>query len=67
MAWSHNHLHQQHDEPDILNLLEKALNMEGYHSVVKIDNGHSAVKECLESQPDFTLYTTSFGLNGLVT
>ncbi len=43
------------DEPDILNLLEKALNMEGYHSVVKIDNGHSAVKECLESQPDIII------------
>ena len=29
------------DEPDILDLLEKALNIEGYYNITKIDNGTS--------------------------
>lgn len=40
------------DEPDILDLLEKALNIEGYYNIVKVDNGLSAVRACRESQPD---------------
>jgi len=40
------------DEPDILDLLEKALNIEGFHNITKIDNGMSAVTTCREIQPD---------------
>ena len=40
------------DEPDILDLLEKALNIEGYYNIIKIDNGLSAVRTCRKSQPD---------------
>lgn len=40
------------DEPDILNLLEKALKIEGYHHVIKIDNGCTAVEVCQREQPD---------------
>ena len=40
------------DEPDILDLLEKALNIEGFHNITKIDNGMSAVTTCREMEPD---------------
>lgn len=40
------------DEPDILDLLEKTLNIEGYYNIIKVDNGLSAVGACRESQPD---------------
>lgn len=40
------------DEADILNLLEKALNMEGFDNIIKIDNGIDAVNTCKEMQPD---------------
>ena len=40
------------DEPDILDLLEKALNMEGFDHIIKIGNGNSAVVMCREIQPD---------------
>ena len=40
------------DEPDILDLLEKALNIEGYYNIIKVDNGLSAVEACRERQPD---------------
>ena len=40
------------DEPDILDLLEKALNIEGFYNIMKIDNGISAVTTCREIQPD---------------
>lgn len=43
------------DEPDILGLLEKTLNIEGFHNIVKIDNGISAVTMCKEIQPDIIL------------
>ena len=43
------------DEPDILGLLEKALNIEGYHNITKIDNGISAVITCKETQPDIII------------
>ena len=29
------------DEPDILDLIEKALNIEGYYNIIKISNGFS--------------------------
>lgn len=40
------------DEPDILDLLEKALNIEGYHHILKADHGLSAVDICRKSAPD---------------
>ena len=40
------------DEADILTLLEKALNIEGFDNIVKIDNGIDAVNTCKEMQPD---------------
>ncbi len=40
------------DEPDILDLLEKSLNLEGFHNITKIDNGLSAVETCRKIQPD---------------
>jgi len=39
------------DEPDILNLLEKALNMEGFYNIVKTDNGICAVNICEQNPP----------------
>uniref|UniRef100_UPI004056C1B0 response regulator transcription factor n=1 Tax=Agathobacter sp. TaxID=2021311 RepID=UPI004056C1B0 len=43
------------DEPDILELLEKALNIEGYSNVLKIDNGNMAVDSCKQFQPDIII------------
>ena len=43
------------DEPDILNLLEKALNIEGYYNIIKVENGHSAVNICRKTQPDIII------------
>ena len=40
------------DEPAILDLLEKALNIEGFYNITKIDNGISAVTTCRQMQPD---------------
>ena len=40
------------DEPAILDLLEKALNIEGFYNITKIDNGISAVTICRQMQPD---------------
>lgn len=40
------------DEPDILDLLEKALSIEGFPTVIKIDTGRKAVNACKEIQPD---------------
>lgn len=40
------------DEPDIRDLLEKALNLEGYENIVKLEGGRAAVKACREAQPD---------------
>lgn len=40
------------DEPDILDLLEKALSIEGFPAVIKIDTGRKAVNACKEIQPD---------------
>ena len=43
------------DEPDILDLLEKALNIEGFYNITKIDSGISAVTTCKQIQPDFII------------
>lgn len=43
------------DEPDILDLLEKALNIEGYCNIIKVDNGQSAVNICKQQQPDIVI------------
>lgn len=43
------------DEPDILDLLEKALNIEGFYNITKINNGVSAVIQCKEIQPDIII------------
>ena len=40
------------DEPDILDLLEKALNIEGYYNIIKINNGFTAVDVCKKTQRD---------------
>ena len=43
------------DEPDILNLLEKALNIEGFYHIIKIDNGITAVNICEQNQLDIII------------
>lgn len=43
------------DEADILDLLEKALNIEGYYDIIKIDNGLSAISACKEIQPSIII------------
>lgn len=43
------------DEPDILDLLEKALNIEGFQNITKIDNGLLAVSTCRTLQPDMII------------
>lgn len=40
------------DEADILDLLEKALNIEGFNHIIKVDNGLEAVSACKEDKPD---------------
>jgi len=43
------------DEPDILDLLEKSLNLEGFHHIAKVENGLSAVEVCRKMQPDIII------------
>lgn len=43
------------DEPDILDLIEKALKIEGFRNITKIDTGISAVTTCREIQPDIII------------
>ena len=43
------------DEPGILNLLEKALNIEGYHYIIRAVNGISAVNACEVQHPDIVI------------
>lgn len=43
------------DEPDILDLLEKALNIEGFSNITKVDRGLLAVSTCREIQPDIMI------------
>lgn len=53
------------DEPDILELLEKSLVMEGFHNIIKIDNGLWAVNSCRELQPDMIILDVMLpGLDG---
>lgn len=51
------------DEPDILNLLEKALNIEGFYHIIKIDNGITAVNICEQNQPDIIIYSSHYFSN----
>ena len=43
------------DEPDILSLLEKALNITGFYNIIKTDNGITAVNICEQNQPDIII------------
>lgn len=43
------------DEPDILDLLEKALNLEGFYNITKVDTGSSAVTICKEILLDIVI------------
>lgn len=43
------------DEPDILALLEKALNIEGFSYIVKISDGPAAVTTCKTINPDIII------------
>ena len=43
------------DEPDILALLEKALNIEGFSNIIKISDGPAAVAICKKSHPDIII------------
>lgn len=43
------------DEPDILELLEKALIIEGFHDIRKAVNGISAVDICKKAAPDIVI------------
>ena len=43
------------DEPDILELLEKALNIEGIEYIIKAENGRDAVKKCQTLCPDVVI------------
>lgn len=41
------------DEPDILDLIEKALNIEGLSGIIKIDNGMTAGKYLQENSAGY--------------
>lgn len=43
------------DEPDILTLLEKALHIEGFFHIAKIESGISAVDACRKIDPDIII------------
>lgn len=43
------------DEPDILVLVEKALNIEGFLNITKVECGLSAVDTCKKSNPDIII------------
>lgn len=43
------------DEPDILALLEKALNLEGFFHITKVESGLSAVDICEKNPPDIII------------
>lgn len=43
------------DEPDILVLLEKALNIEGFSNIIKISDGPAAVAACKKASPDIII------------
>lgn len=53
------------DKPDILDLLEKSLILEGFLHIIKINNGLSAVSACKEIQPDMIILDVMLpGLDG---
>lgn len=43
------------DEPDISELLEKALSIEGFHRILKADRGKEAVEICRKDEPDLVI------------
>ena len=43
------------DEPDILYLLERALNIEGFFNIIKVENGLAAVDTCKQIPPDIII------------
>ena len=43
------------DEPDILELLERALTIEGFNNIIKIKNGINAVSTCKKVKPDIII------------
>lgn len=43
------------DEPDILVLLEKALNIEGFFNITKVESGLPAVETCKQISPDIII------------
>lgn len=43
------------DEPDILVLLEKALNIEGFFNITKVESGLAAVDTCKQILPDIII------------
>lgn len=43
------------DEPDILDLLEKALMIEGFQNILKIENGLNAINTCKRENPDIII------------
>ena len=43
------------DEPDILDLLERALNIEGFFNIIKVENGLAAVDTCKQILPDIII------------
>lgn len=43
------------DEPDISNLLEKSLNIEGFYNIEKVDTGITAINVCKEIYPDIII------------
>ena len=53
------------DEPDILELLEKSLAIEGFQNITKVDNGLSAVSSCHTLQPDMIILASCRELTGM--
>lgn len=43
------------DEPDILELLERALTIEGFNNIIKIKNGINAVSTCKKVKPEIII------------
>ena len=43
------------DEPDISDLLEKSLNIEGFRNIIKADTGAAAINTCRETRPDMMI------------
>lgn len=43
------------DEPDILDLLERALMTEGFRNIIRTENGNSAVDACRAAEPDIMI------------